>query len=294
MWRQLLCLVGFAAILCAPSTGLADLITLGSAQSFAVLGESTVTNTGPTKIYGDLGLYSGTAITGFLGTHENDGPGVVTGGTVHQTDAVAQQARLDAIDAYNTLKGLSGASDLSGTDLGHYHAGDLGALTPGIYKFTSSAAITGTLTLDFSSNPGGMFIFQIGSTLDTAAGNSVVNVINGGPLSGVYWQVGTSATLNHDTTFAGNILADQAISLKASADILCGRAIALNAAVTLIDNLISNNNIAEDFDSGRNDDFGSYGYSGGPVAVPLPGALLLFVSGMGSAVAFGRRFFSVS
>ena len=114
-------------------------------------------------------------------------------------------------------------------------------------------------------------------------------------LSGVYWQVGSSATLGTDTMFAGNILALASVSLDPRAEILCGRAFALTGAVTLVDNLISNNNTAQDFGSGRSD-FGSYGFSGGgaPVPVPLPGALLLFVSGMGSVFAFGRRFFSES
>ncbi len=263
---------------------------LGTAQDFAVLGASGVTNTGTTTLYGSLGVDPGSAISGFFGTDANEGPGLVTGGTVHQADAVAQQAQSDALFAYNDLKLLLGASDLSGTDLGDYHAGDLGALAPGIYKFTSSAAITGTLTLDFSSNPGGMFVFQIGSTLDTAAGNSVVNVIGGGPLSGVYWQVGTSATLNHDTTFAGNILADQTISLGDNANILCGRAIALTGAVTMIDNLISNNNTAEDFGSGRSD-FGSFGFSGGngTTVIPAPGAFLLVAIGIASLSVFRKR-----
>ena len=85
------------------------------------------------------------------------------------------------------------------------------------------------LTLDFGANPGALFVFQIGSTLTTASG-STVNVLHGGSTSGIFWDVGSSATLGTTTTFAGNILADQSITLTNSAKILCGRAIALNAA----------------------------------------------------------------
>lgn len=167
-------------------------------------------------------------------------------------------------------------------------------MTPGVYHFDTSAQFTGTLTLDFSSNPSGDFVFQIGSALTTAS-SSVVNVLNGSPLSGVYWQVGSSATLGTSTVFAGNIIADQSITLNTTADILCGRAIALNGAVTMDTNRITNDNTAQDFGTCRSD-FGNYGFSGGtggdtPV-VPVPGAFLLACSGMGSAIAFGRRFFS--
>lgn len=66
--------------------------SLGTAQAFAVLGGSAVTNTGPTTITGNVGLSPGSAVTGFP-------PGLVTGGTIHAADAVALQAQNPATDS---------------------------------------------------------------------------------------------------------------------------------------------------------------------------------------------------
>jgi type VI secretion system secreted protein VgrG len=282
----------FAAILYAPSTGLAGPSQLGSAQSFAVLGHETVTNghsdpNPTTQIYGNLGVTPGTSVTGFNPT------GTVSGGTIHINDGVAQLALADATTAYNTLAGLAFDYNYTGVELG---SAGYTTLTPGVYHFNTSAQLTGALTLDFQGNPDADFIFQIGSTLTTASSSSV-NVINGGPLSGVYWQVVSSATLGTDTTFAGNILALASVSLDPRAEILCGRGIALTGAVTLVDNLISNNNTAEDFSEitgYERSDFGSYGFSGGsPTVIPAPGALLLVCSGLVSLFSFRKRFRAV-
>lgn len=252
---------------------------LGSAQDFAVLGGSAVTNTGSTTLIGDLGVYPGAAISG-LGS-------ITLTGAVHQTDAVAQQAQNDARAAYTALANQIVTTDLTGQDLGGL------TLTPGVYSFSSSAQLSGMLTLDALNDPDALFVFQIGSALTTAS-NSVVNVLNGGANNGVFWQVGSSATLGTSTVFAGNILADQSITLNTTAKILCGRAIALTAAVTMDTNTIANDCVgAIGSASGRND-YTSVGFSGfgsngrappvpspGPItAIPEPGTLALLGLGL--------------
>jgi hypothetical protein len=198
---------------------------LGVAESFGVLGASTVTNTGDTVITGDLGVWPGLAITGFP-------PGSYTG-ALHAADGVAQQAQSDVTTAYNDLAGQACNTDLTGQNLGGL------TLTPGVYCFSSSAQLTGALVLNALGDADAVFIFQIGSTLTTASDSSVV-VINVPPegLCNIYWQVGSSATLDTGTAFQGNILALTSITLNTGAS-LYGRALARTAAVTMDTNQIT-------------------------------------------------------
>jgi len=211
--------IAFVFALLAPGVARAATApSLGTAQRFAVLGGSAVTNTGPSTITGDLGVSPGNAVSGFP-------PGLVAGGTIHAADAVALQAQRDVTTAYNALAGQACDTVLTGQDLGGL------TLTPGVYCYAAAAQLTGTLTLDAQGNPSAVFIFQIGSTLTTAS-NATVRVINGGSPCNIYWKVGSSATLGTATTFVGNILALTSITLTTGANI-SGRALARNGAVTL-------------------------------------------------------------
>ncbi|MDQ3011915.1 MAG: ice-binding family protein, partial [Acidobacteriota bacterium] len=221
--------VGFAALFYGRTAAFAT-PSLGTAQNFAVLAGSTVTNVPAvgTIVTGDLGVWPGNAITGFP-------PGIVIG-TIHAGDAVAMQAHSDLVTAYNSLAGLPCGTNLTGQDLGGL------TLAPGVYCFNTSAQLTGILTLDAQGDPNAVFIFQIGSTLVTA-NNSAVLLINGAQNCNAFWQVGSSATIGIGTAFVGNILAQASISLTTGAS-LSGRALAIDAAVSLDNNAVAVANCA--------------------------------------------------
>jgi len=201
-------------------------VPLGTAGNFKVLAGSTVTNTGPTTIAGgNLGLSPGTSVTGFP-------PGtLIPPAVMHVTDPTAAQAQVDLTTAYNFAAAIVSPApavlpgDLSGL-----------TLTAGTYKTSSSTGITtGILTLKGSATD--VFVFQIGSTLITDTGTQVV--LSGGAVaSNVFWQVGSSATLGTNSSFAGTIMALDSITLTTGAS-LQGRALARNAAVTLDTNVIT-------------------------------------------------------
>lgn len=211
----------FGAILlvCGPSAAVAQPLS-----SFAVLGGSTVTNTGPTIVTGNLGVSPGSAVTGFP-------PGIVVGGTIHAADSVAAQAQADLTTLYNQLAGTPCTTDLTGQNLGGL------TLIPGVYCFSSSAQLTGTLTLDGQGHSNAVFIFKMGSSLTTASGSSV-SLVNNASSCGVSWQVGSSATLGTGSSLPGSIVALTSITLTTGANV-SGRTLARNGAVTLDSNTVT-------------------------------------------------------
>jgi LruC domain-containing protein len=210
--------IATSVLFCAVSASLAVAQTapsLGAAQSFAVLGGSTVTNTGFTVITGNMGVSPGTAVTGFPPATQ------IFSGAASSAGA----AQISAHAAYTNIAGQATTRDLTGTDLGGL------TLAPGVYNYSSSAQLTGTLTLDDTSDPNAVFIFKTGSTLTTATSSKVV-MKSGGKGANVYWQIGSSATIGTYTTFVGNILATASITMTTGAT-TTGRLFALNAAVTM-------------------------------------------------------------
>ena len=288
--------------LCAAVLGLAavpgfavTVPVLDAAVDFAVLGGSTVTNTGTTTLVGspsvnaNLGVSPGTAITGLV---------TFTNGAAHAADALAQEAQASVTRAYTALALLSPTGgNLTGQDLGTL-SGAL-ALAPGVYSFATSAALTGTLELDAQHKDGAYWVFQIGSTLTTDT-NSKVRVINAndagnnGSDIGVFWVVRTSATLGTGTTFEGNILAGDSITLNTSAAIMNGRALARTGAVTL-----DSNSITDYCPLNKN----GPGFSGGlvftsttatdynlsPITIPEPSIFGVLALGLATFWGYGRR-----
>jgi hypothetical protein len=205
------------------ATACAGTVPLGTACMFGILAATpAVTSSGPTNVTGDIGIYPAASIVGFP-------PGTLTG-TEYAGDAVAATAQGDLTTAYNYAAAAAGGAVLP-ADIG----GE--TLVPGVYKTTSaqpSLGITGNLTL--SGN--GVYIFQIVSTLTTAANNSDVILSGGATSEDVFWQVGSSATLGTTTIFAGTIMAQASVSVDTGAT-LNGRALARTGAVTLLSNPVN-------------------------------------------------------
>ncbi|WP_433278493.1 ice-binding family protein [Pseudonocardia xinjiangensis] len=215
-------MVGVAGMSPASAQSAQAPVGLGTATSFAVLAGSTVTNTGPSVISGDVGVSPGSAIVGFP-------PGIVVNGVFHAADAVAAQAQDDLTTAYNDAAGRSPVTAV-GPELGGL------TLAPGVYG-GGTLQITGTLTLDAQGDPNAVFIFQAASTLITASASDV-SLINGADPCNVFWQVGSSATLGTGSDFVGTILALTSITAQTGADVE-GRLLARNGAVTLDTNTIT-------------------------------------------------------
>jgi hypothetical protein len=263
---------------------LASADTLKTADNFAVLAGSTVTNAGvgvlgATVITGELGVYAGSACTGFVKCPVT-GPGST--GTVHLADGVAQQAQKDLNTAYTTLGGLPvpPGNVLTGGILGGLNLG------PGVYS-AGAASLTGTLILNDGGVAGSQFVFLMSAL--TTSPDSKIDVSKLSPTDSLFWVVGSSAILGVDTVFEGNILALTDINFLPGATDLCGRALAETGQVTFagqgptskIENQVSIGCSSILNLSGSNGLAGgtATGGGGGGTPVPEPGTLLLLSSG---------------
>jgi len=237
-------------------------VPLGTAAFFAVLAGSTVTNTGPTVVAGDVGVSPGSAIIGFP-------PGVVTApATIHAGDGTAAAAQSDLTVAFVNASNQATTQNLTGQNLGGKMLG------PGVYTFNSSAQLTGMLTLSGT----GFYIFQIGSALTTATG-SVVAAINGADAASIFWEVGSSATLGTGSTFIGNILAQSSITVTTGVT-MAGRLLARTGAVTLDTTALTYPPSTAP---------GGFGGPPLPSPTPAPSSWILVVIGLGGAILYQTR-----
>jgi hypothetical protein len=251
MLSALLCLLSLAS----GALGATATVGLGTAASFSVLGGSTVTNTGPTTMFGDLGLSPGSSVTG--------APHVL--GATHVDDAVAIGAKNALTTAYNSAASRP-SNGSAGTDL----AGQV--FLPGVRTASSSLLLSsGAVTLDAQGDPDAVFVFQIASTLTTGSSTTVL-LTGGAQACNVFWQVGSSATLGTGTRFVGTIMASATITANTAATIH-GRLLARTGAVNLDTNTITTSNCASSASGeggGTETTTGAAGPSGG--APPAPGA----------------------
>ncbi len=201
-------------------------IALEGVSNLAVLAGTSVTNTGATSITGDMGLSPGTSVDGFP-------PGELIG-TLHINDAIATQAKLDLTTAYDNAAGRTSTDIVT-------LSGNIGGLTltPGLYKSTSSLAISsGDVTFDAKGDADAVFIIQIASALTTTSGRQVI-LSGGAKASNIYWQIGSSATFGTTSVFKGTVMALESITFKTGAT-LDGKALARTGSITFEGNTIVN------------------------------------------------------
>ncbi|MDP1580402.1 MAG: ice-binding family protein [Candidatus Didemnitutus sp.] len=250
---------------------------LGSMDSYGLMAGGTVTINGlSTTINGDLGKIGAIAGAGSNYT--------ITNGAEVTTSATPNQA--DFTRAFTGLAGMTPTADLTGKILGTTAGATV--LTPGIYKFDATAQLTGVLTLDAQNQSNAVWVFQIGSTFDTAAGSSVVftnlaanSVVN----DGIFWRVGTTTFLGANSVLVGNILGGTTINFGAGAAINYGRALTGSNTMTLDSNTI-------DFVGSNSGYSGGLGFvdSGTTIApIPEPSTYALLAGCMTLAFVVIRR-----
>jgi hypothetical protein len=221
----------------APPAGVAA-IDLGILGPFGIASAGGITNTGATKINGDVVLNPNDTCNadavgagndfGVCGGNplnvptNNVGDKVIT--QIHPDTTTADAVRAVLLAKWNSISpaGTPGATVLACGDIGDGGGcpGPTSTLAPGVYISATNSTIEVKGTLTLNGGPNDVWIFQAPSSL-TAFGSTIL-MTGGAKASNVWWFVGSSATLNAGSTHLGNILASAAISMGVGST-SCGR-----------------------------------------------------------------------
>jgi Ice-binding-like/Bacterial Ig-like domain len=222
-------------------------VDLGTVARFGIIAGVGVSNDAGFSVINnlDVGINPGarSSITGFP-------PAIIVNGAMYASDDVAPagvnamliQAKIDLVAAYDfCVAASSPAPATAPADLGGK------TLAPGIYTSASTMLLqNGDLTLDAQGDANAVWIFKVGSAFTSVgtgpfpspSGGSVI-LAGGAQAKNVFWQVGSSATIGDYTSFKGNILAYQTITMNAYSQ-ATGRMLARNGSVTMTSTNIIN------------------------------------------------------
>lgn len=246
---------------------------LGSTGSYAVMGGGVVTVTGP-----------GTTLTGDLGAGSLVGS-VTYGSTGTQVTPLTPQNITDFNRAYTGLDAMTMTSDLTGQVLGT----GAGTLTPGVYRFTTAADLTGNLVLDAQSESNAVWVFQMDSTFNTTASASVtfLNAVGDSVANyGVFWQVAGATVFGADTLFKGNLVSGSTIGLGAGVQVE-GRLLTATGTIGLATDTIDFVGAASGYSGGL--EYVDSGSTLTAIAVPEPATYALFTGLLTLAIVVIRR-----
>jgi hypothetical protein len=202
---------GPAALVPAPAP-----VDLGTAAPYAVLAGHGISDTGPSRIAGDVGTHPLPAIPDILDREAS--------GSVDRAGSRPRQAQLDLGRAFDSVASLARDGTIS--------LAEDRTLLPGVYTVDDATeGFAGTLTLDGQDETNPVWVFLVANDL-VIAPESWITLVNGAQACNIFWRIGGSATLAPRSVFVGSILAGTSVTVGGGATIT-GRLLARTGAVTL-------------------------------------------------------------